>query len=733
MKRETNKRLWSILIAIMMVLLTVFGAAAEGTAAADEAAAKYEAFQKDMMEKLGQFTYKDETTLEIDAGDVEGFSKEVVTAIATKMRATLEINYTVEGEQKHLTLYSRDALLLKELDGSLNFVSAVAQMQENSYARDQKIQQQIMDGETPQLPADGTIDPKIPRFMQSSISNKTGEYTVLGNAEAIREGKLSPNDLSLVRLWVDDNGEIWTLDHRRLAAYKMAGLEEIPFRWATEVELSTEYWKMDTKDNGESMVVRMKREGVQDPVVYRDGTITGLWNDELVEKYESSIFRNEEINKLVDENYKEVQEKGYAELRIPRELHNIQETVMTPNSMDAAHKLLEAGYSVYVIGGCVRDFIMGTDSNDIDLVTNATLEQQQAIFGEALHTHDARGRTFGVVYYPDEKVDLCEMQNIPAEYKDIEGLPEFDPEKLTSDSVLFDSFQRDLTINAIYYDVSNGDLVDFHGGIHDIREKVLETMVRADVELEANPSVALRALRFAARYGFSFSDKLDRSLRENGKSYLAKIDDHEVYGNVSKMLIAGYATEAYALLKQYDLVGAIYPSVAELAGTEEYEAYVEKALATLDKQYETTGKDASRMLANWTIMMPAVFRLTGVLSTKEAVTKVLNDQITRFEMNKDLEKFSDTLEMAFFMNTVASRFQKSAIERSPYYVDALTLFGMMDLITETNEGQKTFWANVALEEPDIAEVLTEEEKIPTAEEEAQMEEEKLQEDLADAA
>ncbi len=733
MKRETNKRLWSILIAIMMVLLAVFGAAAEGTAAADEAAAKYEAFQKDMMEKLNQFTYKDETTLEIDAGDVEGFSKEVVTAIATKMRATLEINYTVEGEQKHLTLYSRDALLLKELDGSLNFVSAVAQMQENSYARDQKIQQQIMDGETPQLPADGTIDPKIPRFMQSSISNKTGEYTVLGNAEAIREGKLSPNDLSLVRLWVDDNGEIWTLDHRRLAAYKMAGLEEIPFRWATEVELSTEYWKMDTKDNGESMVVRMKREGVQDPVVYRDGTITGLWNDELVEKYESSIFRNEEINKLVDENYKEVQEKGYAELRIPRELHNIQETVMTPNSMDAAHKLLEAGYSVYVIGGCVRDFIMGTDSNDIDLVTNATLEQQQAIFGEALHTHDARGRTFGVVYYPDEKVDLCEMQNIPAEYKDIEGLPEFDPEKLTSDSVLFDSFQRDLTINAIYYDVSNGDLVDFHGGIHDIREKVLETMVRADVELEANPSVALRALRFAARYGFSFSDKLDRALRENGKAYLAKIDDHEVYGNVSKMLIAGYATEAYALLKQYDLVGAIYPSVAELAGTEEYEAYVEKALAALDAQYKTTGKDASRMLANWTIMMPAVFRLTGVLSTKEAVTKVLNDQMTRFEMNRDLEKFSNTLEMAFFMNTVASRFQKSAIERSPYYVDALTLFGMMDLITETNEGQKTFWANVALEEPDIAEVLTEEEKAPTAEEEAQMEEEKLQEDLADAA
>ena len=91
-------------MAIMMVFLAVFSGAAAEEAAADDAAAKYEAFQKDMLEKLGQFSYKDETTLEIDAGEVEGFSKEVVTALATKMRATLEINYTENGEQKHMTL-----------------------------------------------------------------------------------------------------------------------------------------------------------------------------------------------------------------------------------------------------------------------------------------------------------------------------------------------------------------------------------------------------------------------------------------------------------------------------------------------------------------------------------------------------------------------------------------------------------------------------------------------------
>ena len=66
-------------------------------------------------------------------------------------------------------------------------------------------------------------------------------------------------------------------------------------------------------------------------------------------------------------------------------------------------------------------------------------------------------------------------------------------------------------------------------------------------------------------------------------------------------------------------------------------------------------------------------------------------------------------------------------------MDALALFSMMNLIDEVDAGQKAFWASVALEEPDIAEVLTEEEKVPSAEEEAQQEEEKLQEDLEDAA
>ena len=100
------------------------------------------------------------------------------------------------------------------------------------------------------------INPKEVRFMQSSIKNQTGEYTVLGNAEALKAGTLKPEDMPLIRLWKDDDGKIWTLDHRRLAAFRLAELESVPFVWATEEEVNNQMWKMTTTTDG--LTIRLK-------------------------------------------------------------------------------------------------------------------------------------------------------------------------------------------------------------------------------------------------------------------------------------------------------------------------------------------------------------------------------------------------------------------------------------------------------------------------------------------
>ena len=95
-------------------------------------------------------------------------------------------------------------------------------------------------------------------FMQSSIKNKTGNYTVLGNAEALKNKTLLVSDLPLINVWKDSSVKIWTLDHRRLAAFKEAGIIEVPVNWADEQTVQHQMWKMTTKNGGESVILKVE-------------------------------------------------------------------------------------------------------------------------------------------------------------------------------------------------------------------------------------------------------------------------------------------------------------------------------------------------------------------------------------------------------------------------------------------------------------------------------------------
>jgi len=88
------------------------------------------------------------------------------------------------------------------------------------------------------------------------IFNQTGEYTVLGNIKALKNGTLNPNDFPNIKIWQDQNGTLWTLDHQRLAAYRLAGLKSVPFEWAASKEVSSQMWKMTTTTGGNT--IRLK-------------------------------------------------------------------------------------------------------------------------------------------------------------------------------------------------------------------------------------------------------------------------------------------------------------------------------------------------------------------------------------------------------------------------------------------------------------------------------------------
>ncbi len=93
--------------------------------------------------------------------------------------------------------------------------------------------------------------------MQSSAKNVTGEYTVLSNVDALKASTLKPTDLPAIRVWKDAQGKVWTLDHRRLIAFKMAGVKEIPVKWVSKDVVSKEMWKMTTQTDGLSIKLKL--------------------------------------------------------------------------------------------------------------------------------------------------------------------------------------------------------------------------------------------------------------------------------------------------------------------------------------------------------------------------------------------------------------------------------------------------------------------------------------------
>lgn len=80
---------------------------------------------------------------------------------------------------------------------------------------------------------------------------------MLGNAEALKKGTLKASDLPEIRIWQDADGQLWSLDHRRLAAFRLAELDSVPFKWATRKEVSRQMWKMTTETGGKSIKLKL--------------------------------------------------------------------------------------------------------------------------------------------------------------------------------------------------------------------------------------------------------------------------------------------------------------------------------------------------------------------------------------------------------------------------------------------------------------------------------------------
>jgi poly(A) polymerase len=223
--------------------------------------------------------------------------------------------------------------------------------------------------------------------------------------------------------------------------------------------------------------------------------------------------------------------------------------------------LRQAGFQAYFVGGCVRDLIMAREPKDYDVATDAKPDQVAALFPRSLLV----GARFGVVQVPREAAPV-EVATFRSDgiYEDGRRPHDVRFAQRPEDDVR----RRDFTINGLLFDPAEGRVIDYVGGQADIRERRIRAIGDAHERFHEDHLRMLRAVRFAARLGFSlerFTLDAIRELRE----LIANVSHERVRDEVVKMLTEGSPRRAIELLDETGLLAIILPEVKAFQGVEQ--------------------------------------------------------------------------------------------------------------------------------------------------------------------
>lgn len=203
-----------------------------------------------------------------------------------------------------------------------------------------------------------------------------------------------------------------------------------------------------------------------------------------------------------------------------------------PESIKTLHNIFtEKGYKLYLVGGSVRDFIIGVPPKDFDLATDATPDQIIKIVSD--YKTNLQGKAFGVVVVtPDDYPDGYEIATFREDiYNESLGKTRFPDVKYST--IDNDCLRRDLTINALYYDLDTKQVIDLVSGIEDINNKVVKFVGDVEQRIIEDPLRILRCLRFSTRFGYDIDEDTKKEITKYSHK-LSIISRERIYDEIKK-------------------------------------------------------------------------------------------------------------------------------------------------------------------------------------------------------
>lgn len=258
--------------------------------------------------------------------------------------------------------------------------------------------------------------------------------------------------------------------------------------------------------------------------------------------------------------------------------HQIQRHFISRNAIKVCQVLQQAGYEAYIVGGAVRDLTLGLQPKDFDVATNATPEEVKPLFRRALII----GRRFRLVHCVFGR-EIIEVSTFRAASKQKQLTDEFG--RVLSDNVYGtqaeDAERRDFTINALYYDPVREELIDYHNGLSDIRQRVVQIIGDAGARYREDPVRILRALRFQAKLNGSIEEKTAAPIRELA-NLLVNVPESRMADECLKLLTCGNVTLCLQLIKDQQIDKGVLPLIDLLQEQAERSKFLQIALERTD-------------------------------------------------------------------------------------------------------------------------------------------------------
>ena len=243
---------------------------------------------------------------------------------------------------------------------------------------------------------------------------------------------------------------------------------------------------------------------------------------------------------------------------LPRSAHTISRKKIDPDALKVLYRLNRSGFKAYLVGGAVRDLLLGKNPKDFDVATDARPGQIKKLFGNCFLI----GRRFRLAHIRFRGGKIIEVATFRREPEEsVEGESETETDRNnTFGTPGEDAFRRDITINALFYDIATFSIIDYVGGLEDLSRRKIRIIGDPSERYTEDPVRIWRVLRHAARLNFTIEDKTAQAI-ETHRGLITNCSGSRLFEELNRDMSSGYALPFFRLSASYALLPIILGNI----------------------------------------------------------------------------------------------------------------------------------------------------------------------------